>query len=123
VAIHNKAPDPPIWCGSLRFYETSCETRAVGAGAIGAGAFWTNGATWYCTGSGSVTIMRLCEALFSSNLAPAISVRSEPAENERKKNFYREGRIPNQFFLNYSFKLQAFLVKKKMVFGANGLII
>jgi hypothetical protein len=31
--------------------------------------------------------MRLFEAPFSSNLAPAISVRSEPAENERKKTF------------------------------------
>jgi hypothetical protein len=29
--------------------------------------------------------MRLFEAPLSSNLAPAISVRSEPAENERKK--------------------------------------
>jgi hypothetical protein len=60
-------------------------------------------------------------------MAPAISVRSEPAENERKKNFYREGRIPKKLFLvlfwtimNYSFKLQAFLMKK-MVFGTNGL--
>jgi hypothetical protein len=69
---------------------------AVGAGAVGAGAFQTGDITWYCTSSVYAPLMRLFEAPFSSNLAPDISVRSEPAENERKKNFYRECRIPKK---------------------------
>jgi hypothetical protein len=46
--------------------------------------------------------MRLFEAPFSASLAPAISVQSEPAENERKKNFYREGRITTNNFWCHS---------------------
>jgi hypothetical protein len=67
VATHYmyKAPDPPIWCGSLRFYET-CKTRAVRAGAVGAGAVQTGDITWYCTSSVYATLMRLFEAPFSS---------------------------------------------------------
>jgi hypothetical protein len=95
----------------LRFYETSCETRAVRAGAVGAGAE-TGDTTWYCTSSVYATLMWLFEAPFSSHLAPAISV---------KKTFTGKVVFQNKILDHYqlSLKLHAFLMKK-MVFGTNG---
>jgi hypothetical protein len=64
-------------------------------------------------------IMRLCEAPFSSNLAPAISVRSEPAENERKKKLLQGRSYSNKKFFGAVLDHYE-LFFQKMVFGTNG---
>jgi hypothetical protein len=71
-------------------------------GAVGAGAVQTGDITWYCTSSVYATLMQLFEAPFSSHLAPAISVRSEPVENERKKTFTGKVVFQNKIFWCHS---------------------